>query len=50
MGVAGRVEGTRERFIPGTPYVVVYEIFSQTDLYILRIRHTSMKWPPEADD
>lgn len=47
MARPGRVEGTRELSVPGLPFVIVLEIASQTDLTILRIFHTSQKWPPQ---
>ena len=43
-GKTGRVDGTREFFIPNTTYVVVYQV-SQSSIHILRVLHTSMMWP-----
>ncbi|MCK4790011.1 MAG: type II toxin-antitoxin system RelE/ParE family toxin, partial [Desulfobacteraceae bacterium] len=44
LGRPGRVAGTRELVISGLPYIVVY-----TDqdgmVVILRVMHTSLKWP-----
>jgi toxin ParE1/3/4 len=45
MGRAGRVEGTRERAINGTPYVVVYRL-AANHVLILRILHGAQRWPP----
>lgn len=44
MGRPGRVIGTRELVIPGLPFIVPY---AEHDggIVILRIVHTSMKWP-----
>lgn len=44
MGRAGRVEGTRELVIAGTPYVVAYRIH-RDQLAILAVLHASRKWP-----
>jgi toxin ParE1/3/4 len=44
MGRAGRIEGTRELVIPGTPFIVAYRI-RRSDLQILAVLHTSRKWP-----
>jgi addiction module RelE/StbE family toxin len=44
MGRPGRVTGTRELIITGLPYVVPY-IEKDGIILILRILHTSMKWP-----
>ena len=44
IGKAGRVHGTRELIIPNTPYIVVYWVKSGM-IEILRVLHTSIKWP-----
>jgi toxin ParE1/3/4 len=44
MGRPGRVEGTRELVIIGSPYIVIYRE-QQTDIEILRILHSSQRWP-----
>lgn len=49
FGRDGRVTGTRELAVPATPYIVVYEIYSETDLYILRILHGREKFPPDPE-
>ena len=46
MGRSGRIEGTREVVIPGTPFIVTYRI-RRNDLQILAVMHTSRKWPEE---
>jgi len=43
----GRVDGTRELTVPGLPYIIVLEIPNETDIIILRVFHTSMRWPPK---
>ncbi len=43
-GRLGRVPGTRELIISGLPYILPY-IEKNGTIYILRILHTSMKWP-----
>lgn len=44
MGRPGRVAGTRELVIPGLPFIVPYTEYGG-EIVILRIVHTSMKWP-----
>jgi toxin ParE1/3/4 len=44
MGRPGRVQGTRERVITGTPYLVVYRVRHEVE--ILRVLHGAMRWPP----
>ncbi|MCD2171373.1 type II toxin-antitoxin system RelE/ParE family toxin [Rhizobium sp. C4] len=47
MGRSGRRTGTRELFVPRTPFVVVYRIRNQ-QLEILRLLHGAQQWPPPA--
>lgn len=44
MGRPGRVPGTRELVITGLPFVLPY-IEKNKTVFILRVMHTSMKWP-----
>jgi len=44
MGRPGGVAGTRELLIPGVPYILPY-IEKVGAVIILRVIHTSMKWP-----
>lgn len=43
-GRAGRVEGTREFVITGTPYIVAYEIGDEA-ITILAVLHGARRWP-----
>jgi toxin ParE1/3/4 len=44
MGRQGRVKGTRELVVSGTPYVIAYRV--ETDaVVILRLLHGAQKWP-----
>ena len=43
----GRVEGTRELLIAGTPYIAIYRI-ENSKVVILRLLHDSQIWPPPA--
>jgi toxin ParE1/3/4 len=43
-GRLGRVEGTRELVISGTPYIVAYRVAGQ-DVTILRLLHGAQQWP-----
>ena len=44
MGRAGRVLGTRELVVPGTPYVVPYRVRGNA-IEIIRVFHGARKWP-----
>ena len=44
LGRPGRVFGTRELIIPDLPFILPY-IEKSGVIYILRVIHTSMKWP-----
>jgi toxin ParE1/3/4 len=44
IGRAGRVPGTREFVVPGTPYIVPYRIQRNT-IQILRVYHAARRWP-----
>jgi toxin ParE1/3/4 len=44
IGRPGRVTGTRELVITGLPYIIPY-LEQNSTVIILRILHTSMKWP-----
>lgn len=47
MGRPGRVTGTRELVITGTPYVVIYELTEpEDDVIVLRVLHGARAWPP----
>ncbi len=43
-GRAGRVDGTRELVVPGTPYIVVY-LLKETGVQIVAILHGARRWP-----
>jgi toxin ParE1/3/4 len=44
LGRPGRVPGTRELVISGTPYIVPYRVRGDV-LEILRVFHGARKWP-----
>jgi addiction module RelE/StbE family toxin len=44
IGRPGRVPGTRELVIPGTPYLAPYQV-SGDALQILRVYHGARRWP-----
>ena len=44
IGRPGRVTGTREMVIGSLPFIVPY-VVQDGEIIILRIMHTSMKWP-----
>ena len=45
-GRVGRVPGTRELVITGTPYIVPYRVRADA-VEILRVFHAARKWPDE---
>jgi len=44
IGRKGRVEGTRELVIPGTPFIVAYRI-ARKRVEILAVIHSARRWP-----
>jgi toxin ParE1/3/4 len=46
LGRPGRVPGTRELIVPGTPYIVPYRVRDDA-VEILRVFHASRRWPSE---
>ncbi|HEX9733068.1 MAG TPA: type II toxin-antitoxin system RelE/ParE family toxin [Thermoanaerobaculia bacterium] len=44
MGRPGRVEGTRELVVGGTPYLVPYRVQGEA-VELLRILHGARRWP-----
>lgn len=46
LGRHGRVEGTRELVIAGTPYIVPYRV-REGRVEVLRVFHAARKWPPK---
>jgi addiction module RelE/StbE family toxin len=43
-GRPGRIAGTRELVVPGTPYIVPYRIRSDS-IEIVRVFHAMRRWP-----
>jgi toxin ParE1/3/4 len=44
IGRAGRIEGTRELVVAGTPYVIPYRVRGNV-IEILRVFHSARQWP-----
>ena len=44
LGKPGRVRGTRELVVPGTPYIVVYRVVRE-EVHLLRVFHGAQRWP-----
>jgi addiction module RelE/StbE family toxin len=44
IGKRGRERGTRELVIASLPYIVIYAL-QREELVVLRVLHTSMKYP-----
>lgn len=45
LGRPGRVPGTRELVITGTPYIIPYRVRGDR-VEVLRVFHAARKWPP----
>jgi len=46
IGRPGRVEGTRELIISGTPFIVAYRVKAKS-IEILSVIHGARRWPDE---
>ena len=46
IGRSGRVEGTRELIIPGTPFIVAYRAKAKR-IEVLSVIHGARRWPDE---
>lgn len=46
MARSGRVAGTRELVVVGTPYIVVYRVEASA-VVVLRVLHSAQRWPPQ---
>jgi addiction module RelE/StbE family toxin len=44
-GRPGRVAGTRELVVPGTPFIAVYTVRAN-HVRIHRVLHSAQRWPP----
>ena len=44
IALPGRVAGTRELVVIGTPYIVIYRIEASA-IVVLRVLHTAQRWP-----
>ena len=45
-GRPGRVAGTRELVVPGTPYIIPYRVRGGA-VEVLRVFHGARRWPPK---
>lgn len=45
IGRVGRVSGTRELVIAGTPYVAAYRLEEDDAVTVLRLLHGARQWP-----
>lgn len=48
-GRPGRIAGTRELVVTGTPYIAAYAV-TETTVRILRVLHGSQQWPDALPD
>lgn len=49
MGRIGRIEGTRELVVSGTPYIAAYRVVGNT-VRVLRVLHGAQQWPGEMPE
>jgi len=49
IGRPGRVEGTRELVVVGTPYIAAYAVLPDR-VRVLRVLHGGQMWPDELSD
>ena len=47
LGRKGQIEGTREFSVVGLPYLIVYQIASESEVDVLTVIHTRRRYPPE---
>jgi toxin ParE1/3/4 len=47
-GREGRVDGTRELVVSGTPFIVAYRI-KKNEVHILAVLHAAREWPGEFE-
>lgn len=48
LGRIGRIAGTRELVIAGTPFLIIYRIRDKPQqIEILRVIHGAQRWPPK---
>ena len=45
-GREGRVAGTRELVVRGTPFIVAYRV-ERNEVWLLAVMHAARKWPDE---
>lgn len=46
MGRLGRIEGTRELVVSGTPFIAIYRFVPDTEcVEIIRLLHGAQQWP-----
>ena len=45
-GREGRVAGTRELVVRGTPFIVAYRV-EKNEVWVLALMHAARKWPDE---
>ncbi|NLP61736.1 type II toxin-antitoxin system mRNA interferase toxin, RelE/StbE family [Paraburkholderia sacchari] len=48
IGRVGRMAGTRELVVQGAPLIVIYRIERHTMIKVLRVLHSSRRWPAVA--
>jgi toxin ParE1/3/4 len=45
-GRPGRISGTRELVVPGTPYIIPYRVRGDV-VQLIRVFHAARKWPSQ---
>jgi toxin ParE1/3/4 len=50
MGRPGRVIGTRELVISGTPYIAAYRVRGESTVEVIAVLHGAQQWPESFED
>ena len=48
-GRPGRLPGTRELVVPGTPFIIPYTVRNE-EVWIIAVLHAARRWPEPPDD
>ncbi len=48
IGRPGKLDGTRERVVSRTAYLIIYKVL-EDEILIARVLHGRQQWPPESE-
>lgn len=46
LGRCGRIEGSRELIVPGTPFIITYRVKGK-EVELLAVIHSARRWPDQ---